>query len=48
MDTQIDHAHIGIRTCIENDQNGNGCVPGQRATMRYQEMGLVHNNEHKT
>ena len=47
MDTQIDHAHIGIRTCIENDQNGSGCVPGQRATMLYQEMGLVHNNDHK-
>ena len=26
-----------------NDQNGSECVPGQRATMRYQEMGLVHN-----
>ena len=47
MDTQIDHAHIGIRTCIENDQNGSGGVPGQWATMRYHEMGLVHSNEHK-
>ena len=28
MDTQIDHAHIRIKTCIENDQNGSGCVPG--------------------
>ena len=28
IDIQIDHAHIGIKACIENDQNGSGCVPG--------------------
>ena len=28
MDTQIDHAHMGIKICIENDRNGKGCVPG--------------------
>ena len=32
MDTQIDHAHIGIKTCIENDQNESGCVPGPRTS----------------
>ena len=28
MDTQIDHAHMGIKTCIENDKKESGCVPG--------------------
>ena len=43
MGTQIDHAHMGIRTCMENDRNGSGCILGPQATMRYQEMRLVHN-----
>ena len=43
MDTQINHAHIGIKTCVENDQNGSGCILGLRATMRYQEIKLMHN-----
>ena len=30
MDTQIDHVHMGIKTCLENEQNGSGCVPGTR------------------
>ena len=47
MDTQIDYTHMGIKACIENDQKGNGCVPGPRATMHYQEIRLVRNNEHK-
>ena len=42
MDTQIDHAHMEIRTCIENDQSESLCVPGQRATIRYQEVKLVY------
>ena len=37
------HAHMKIGTCIENDQNESVCVPEPRATMRYQETGLVHN-----
>ena len=32
MDTQIDHAHMGIKICIENEQNGSGCVPGTRTS----------------
>ena len=36
-----------IRTCIDNDQSESGCVPRQRATMRYQERGLVQSNEYK-
>ena len=32
MDTQIDHAHMRIKICIENDQNGNGCVLGPRTS----------------
>ena len=43
MDAQIDYTHMGIGTCIENDKKRSGCVPGQRATMHYQTMGLVHN-----
>ena len=43
MDAQIDHAHMGIETCIENDQNGNGCVPEPWNTMCYQGKGLMHN-----
>ena len=45
--TLNDHAHVRIRTCIENDQSESGCVLGQRATMRYQERWLVHSNEYK-
>ena len=47
MNTRINHAHMRVRTCIDTDQNENGYVPGQRATMRYQEGGLVQNKEHK-
>ena len=36
MDTQINHVHMEIKTCIENDQNESGCVPRQQTTMRYQ------------
>ena len=32
MDTQIDHAHMGIKTRIENDQKESGCVPGSRTS----------------
>ena len=45
--TLNDHAHVRIRTCIENYQSESGCVPRQQATMRYQERGLVHGNEYK-
>ena len=47
MNTQIEHAHMNIKTCIERDQNKYECVPEQRATIRYQERGLVQNKEHK-
>ena len=47
MNTRIDHAHMGINTCIQSDQSENMCVPDQQATMRYQERGLVHGNEYK-
>ena len=47
MNTQNKHAHVRIRTCIDNDQSESGCVPGQRATMHYQGRGLVHSNEYK-
>ena len=43
MDTQVNHAHMGIRTCIENNKNESVCVPGPRAATRYHEIGLVHN-----
>ena len=36
IDTHVDHARIGIRTCIESDQNKNVHVLGPWATMRYQ------------
>ena len=29
MDTQNGHAHMGINTCIGNDQSGCECVPEQ-------------------
>ena len=32
MDTQIDHVHMGIKTCIENEQNESGCVPRTRTS----------------
>ena len=41
--TLNDHAHVRIGTCIDNGQSESGCVLEQRATMRYQEIGLVHN-----
>ena len=47
MDTQNDHARMRIKICINKDQSESGCVPRQRAPMRYQERGLVHNNEYK-
>ena len=31
MNTQNYHAHMRIKTCIENYQGGCGCVPGQRS-----------------
>ena len=40
MNTQIEHAHMNIKTCIERDQNKYECVPGQRVIMRYQERGV--------
>ena len=40
---RINHAHVGIRTCIDTDQSESGYIPGQQATMRYQERELVHN-----
>ena len=43
MGAQIDHAHMRIKTCTENDQNGNGCVPEPWNTMRCQGKGLMHN-----
>ena len=32
MDTQINHTHMGIETCIENEQKESGCVPGPRTS----------------
>ena len=32
-----------IRTCIDNDYRENGYILGRRATMCYQQRGLVHN-----
>ena len=43
MNILNDHAHIRIITCRENDQDASKYVPGQRTTMRYQEIRLVHN-----
>ena len=48
MNILNDHAHIKIETWIDNDQRENGYIPGQRATMRYPQRGLVHHIEHKT
>ena len=45
MNTRNYHAHMRIKTCIENYQSGCGCVLGQQTTKRYQGMGLV--NTHK-
>ena len=35
MDTQNDHTHMEIKTRIKNGQSESGCVPWQRAIMRY-------------
>ena len=44
MDTQIDHAHMRIKTLNKkNDQSGSGAYLGIKRPMRYQESGLVHN-----
>ena len=43
LDTLNDHAHMGIKTPIKNDQSESECVPWQRAIMRYKKMGLMHN-----
>ena len=32
MDAHINHAHMRIRICIENDQNMSECVPGSQTT----------------
>ena len=32
---------------MENGQSESECIPWQQTTMRYQEIGLVRNNEHK-
>ena len=40
MNTQNNHAHVRIKTCIGNDHSENGCVPRQRAIRRYQERGV--------
>ena len=32
MNTQIDHARMKIRACIENNQNENECVHGPPVT----------------
>ena len=42
MNTRIDYAHMSIRICINDDQNGCSCIPGQWSSMRYQEVRLVH------
>ena len=47
MNTRNYHAHMSIRICIENNQNGSGCVPDQQTATRYHKIGLVHSNEHK-
>ena len=47
MGAQIDHAHMRIKTYIENNQSGSGCVPDQQTATRYHKLGLVHSNEHK-
>ena len=47
MNTRNYHAHIGIKTHIENNQSGSGCVPDQQTATRYHKLGLVHSNEHK-
>ena len=43
---QNDHT-LKAKTCIDNSQKKSVRVPQQRAMMRYNEMELVHNNEHK-
>ena len=43
MNILNDHAHMRIGTCIVKYQNESVCVRGPRATMRYQEMRLIHN-----
>ena len=48
MDTLIDHAHMGIKTCLENDQNGSGCIPGPWMSNVLIKMGSAYNKEHKT
>ena len=47
MGTQIYHARMSIRICIENNQSGSGCVPDQQTATRYHKIGSVHSNEHK-
>ena len=47
MNTRINHAHMGIWICIENNQSGSGCVPDKQTATRYHKRGLVRSNEHK-
>ena len=47
MNTQSNHARVRIKTYIENNQSGSGCVPDQQTVTRYHKLRLVHSNEHK-
>ena len=43
MNTRINHAHMSIKICIENNQSGSGYVLDQQTATHYHKMGLVHN-----
>ena len=43
---QHDHT-LKVKAYMEDGQSERGCVLRQQTTMRYQEIGLVRNNEHK-
>ena len=38
---------LRAKTYMEDGQSEKWCVPWQQTAMHYQEMWLVHNNDHK-
>ena len=48
MNILNDHAHMRIGTCIVKYQHESVCVPGPRATMRYQEITQLTNTNYSS
>ena len=45
MNTRNYHAHMRIKTYIEDNQSGSEYVPDQQTVMRYHETWLVNNEQ---